>query len=54
MVIFLLAQATWAIKPSPKLVLQITVDQLRGDLPDRYADRFPDGGFRYLMEKGTW
>jgi predicted AlkP superfamily pyrophosphatase or phosphodiesterase len=53
-VIFLLAQAAWAINPTPKLVLQITVDQLRGDLPGRYADRFPDGGFRYLMEKGTW
>ena len=38
----------------PKLVLQITVDQLRGDLPGRYADRLPEGGFRYLMERGTW
>ncbi len=39
---------------APRLVLQITVDQLRGDLPARYADRLSDGGFRYLMEKGTW
>jgi hypothetical protein len=39
---------------SPRLVLQITVDQLRGDLPGRYADRLSEGGFRYLMEKGTW
>ena len=39
---------------APRLVLQITVDQLRGDLPGRYADRLTDGGFRYLMEKGTW
>jgi hypothetical protein len=38
----------------PRLVLQITVDQLRGDLPGRYADRLGEGGFRYLMEKGTW
>jgi predicted AlkP superfamily pyrophosphatase or phosphodiesterase len=30
------------------------VDQLRGDLPARYADRLTEGGFRYLMEKGTW
>lgn len=37
----------------PKLVLQITVDGLRGDLPLRYADRLGDGGFRYLLEKGT-
>jgi predicted AlkP superfamily pyrophosphatase or phosphodiesterase len=39
---------------APRLVLQITVDQLRGDLPGRYADRLSEGGFRYLMEKGTW
>lgn len=38
---------------SPKLVLQITVDQLRGDLPMRYRDRLGPGGFRYLMENGT-
>jgi len=37
----------------PRLVLQITVDQLRGDLPLRYLDRFTDGGFRYLLEQGT-
>jgi predicted AlkP superfamily pyrophosphatase or phosphodiesterase len=39
---------------APRLVLQITVDQLRGDLPARYDDRLTEGGFRYLMEKGTW
>ena len=38
----------------PKLVLQITVDQLRGDLPGRYRDRLGEGGFRYLMEQGVW
>jgi predicted AlkP superfamily pyrophosphatase or phosphodiesterase len=38
----------------PKLVLQITVDQLRGDLPTRYLDRLGKGGFRYLLEKGTY
>jgi predicted AlkP superfamily pyrophosphatase or phosphodiesterase len=43
-----------AASSAPRLVLQITVDQLRGDLPGRYADRLTDGGFRYLMEKGTW
>ncbi len=37
----------------PRLVLQITVDQLRGDLPMRYRDRLPPGGFRYLLEEGT-
>ena len=39
---------------APRLVLQITVDQLRGDLPARYDDRLTEGGFRYLMKKGTW
>ncbi|WP_197904755.1 alkaline phosphatase family protein [Desulfosarcina alkanivorans] len=38
----------------PRLILQITIDQLRGDLPGRYADRLTPGGFRYLMERGTW
>ena len=28
-----------AASPAPRLILQITVDQLRGDLPSRYADR---------------
>ena len=38
---------------APRLVLQITIDQLRADLPLRYYDRFGDGGFRYLYESGT-
>ncbi len=37
----------------PKLVLQITIDQMRGDFPMRYEDRLGEGGFRYLMEEGT-
>lgn len=37
----------------PKLVLQITVDQLRGDLPTRYYDRLGKDGFRYLLENGV-
>ena len=36
----------------PKLILQITVDALRGDLPSRFASVLGDGGFRYLMEQG--
>jgi len=36
----------------PKLIVQITVDQLRGDLPTRYYDRLGKGGFRYLWESG--
>ncbi|MEM9672556.1 MAG: alkaline phosphatase family protein [Bacteroidota bacterium] len=38
----------------PKLVLQITVDQLRGDLPFRYQRNFTDGGFKLLMNSGVW
>lgn len=37
-----------------RLVLQITVDQLRGDLPWRHMDQFGKGGFRYLADKGIW
>jgi predicted AlkP superfamily pyrophosphatase or phosphodiesterase len=40
-------------RPQPKLILQITVDQLRGDLPTRYYDRLGDGGFRYLWDNGV-
>ncbi len=40
-------------RSKPKLVLQITVDQLRGDLPTRYYSRLGAGGFRYLWENGV-
>jgi len=46
-------KATAQERITPRLILQITVDQLRGDLPRRYYDRFGEGGFRYLMEHGT-
>ena len=36
-----------------RLVLQITVDGLRGDLLNRYGDRLGEGGFRSLLERGT-
>lgn len=37
----------------PKLILQITIDQLRGDLPMRYYDRLGEGGFKYLLDQGV-
>lgn len=37
----------------PRLVLQITVDQLRGDLIDRYGSHFGEDGFRYLLANGV-
>ena len=54
----LLLSAVLALSPSlqaespPRLIPQITVDQLRGDLPARHFDRFGEGGFRYLWEQG--
>ena len=36
-----------------RLVLQITVDGLRGDLLNRYANSFGNSGFKYLMNNGT-
>ena len=54
LLVLALAAPVPAASAPPRLVLQITVDQLRGDLPGRYVDRLTEGGFRYLMEKGTW
>ena len=42
------------LSAKPKLIVQITIDQLRGDLPARYMDRFGEGGFKLLMENGVW
>ena len=36
-----------------RLVMQITVDGLRRDLVHRCADRFGEGGFRYLLDSGV-
>ncbi len=36
----------------PRLILQITVDALRGDLPQRDLHNMGKGGFRYLFDKG--
>ncbi|VVS91591.1 alkaline phosphatase family protein [Desulfoluna spongiiphila] len=40
-------------KGKPALVLQITIDQMRGDFPMRYKDRLGKGGLQYLMQQGT-
>ncbi len=49
--------SVWAVAGTahgkPKLVLQITIDQMRGDFPMRYKDRLGESGFRYLMETTT-
>lgn len=43
-----------AYDAQPKLVVVIVVDQLRGDLLERYHDDFDYGGFRLLMDHGAW
>jgi len=40
------------LNKTPKLILQITVDQLRSDLPRRYMSKMGEGGFKYLYNKG--
>jgi predicted AlkP superfamily pyrophosphatase or phosphodiesterase len=52
--VLLLTSAYAKQQDSPKLVLEIVVDQLRGDMPAMVLDRCCSGGFRYLIEKGTW
>jgi len=42
-----------ALEP-PRLVLQITVDQLRGDMLPRYQARFGPNGFRRLLDHGVY
>lgn len=41
------------INSNPKLILQITVDQLRADLPRTVIDRLPEGGFKYFYNQGV-
>ena len=41
-----------ATSSPPKLILQITIDALRGDLPQRFDNVLGEGGFRYLMGEG--
>jgi hypothetical protein len=43
-----------AYNAQPRLVVIIVVDQLRGDLLERYHDEMPPGGFRRLMDDGAW
>ncbi len=50
----LIASVTVTAGSAPKLILQITVDQLRGDLPDKFMKNMGEGGFRYLKKNGLW
>jgi len=51
--VILASSYTAAQTKKPKLVLQITVDQLRGDMPTAYLDRMGKGGFKYLLNEGV-
>jgi predicted AlkP superfamily pyrophosphatase or phosphodiesterase len=50
----ILAEDITATHARPRLILQITVDALRGDFLNRYHKVLGNGGFRYLMEKGIY
>ncbi len=55
--IFLLCFVIFLISPclaqhKPRLIVQITVDQLRGELPGKYIYQYKDGGFKYLLDSG--
>ena len=54
LLLFLSVVGAAPVLAQPRLVLQITVDQLRGDLPWRHMEQFGEGGFRYLADKGVW
>ena len=49
-----LTNASAQTRQEIRLVLQITIDGLRADLINRYENGFGEGGFRLLMEKGTY
>ena len=51
--VFSVSAVAGAPPGEPKLVLQITIDQMRGDFPMRYEERLGEGGLRYLMDEGT-
>jgi len=48
-----LVSLTFSANAATKLVVQITVDGLRGDLLDRYQEGFGKNGFNYFTRKGV-
>ena len=53
-ILFAVGNNPKATTNKPKLILQITVDQLRGDLPDKFMKHMGKGGFSWLKENGVW
>jgi predicted AlkP superfamily pyrophosphatase or phosphodiesterase len=50
--LFLSACLSHASNQAPKLVVQIVVDQLRGDLIHQHQTQFGENGFNYLLKHG--
>lgn len=48
------AQSNQSQKDPVKLVLQLTVDQLRGDIINKFKDKFVDNGINYLLREGLF
>lgn len=48
----LTATAPASAQEAPRLVLQLTIDAMRGDLPTRYYENLGEGGLKYLLETG--
>jgi predicted AlkP superfamily pyrophosphatase or phosphodiesterase len=53
LILALLLALSPQVSAQPRLVLQITVDGLRGDLLERYSANLGEGGFNYLLTRGT-
>ncbi|MGX9349712.1 alkaline phosphatase family protein [Shimia sp. W99] len=49
-----LAASSVGAQETPRLILQITVDQLRGDMIDRFETGLGPKGFHYLMDAGVY
>jgi len=54
LLVMIFTATTGVADSKPKLIVQITVDALRGDFPTRYQHVLGDGGFRYLLDKGIY
>lgn len=52
MLLLLISSSSFAQLQQPKLIIQIVIDQLRGDLLSQYSDRFGKDGFNYLRAHG--
>lgn len=51
--ILLLTLATGAMAETPRLVVQIVVGSMRAGDVERYAENYPEGGFKRLMAEGV-